>query len=286
MTSIVRIKRRQSQEPAEALVLATKRIKVEGSEQAVEENIFRFCGSTENEEENLQNIAKLVEKGKLLSHRQTLKAYKSSSFQSRKEESSVAINSEKKYKVLNTFRDLDATNTMKVYDLVLEEHEKGEIATCNGIPLVVEKCEVLKENEKECVFDLYYCEGGTFDDSYIDRLMSVQPYYNSGDHEDSETDHSDDSNDENNYRNEYPDTDPDEEQGDEDVIGKMSGMYLDATNELSSDDDDFIYSKDDYPRHGDAYANFKIRVMKDLQGSDYESDSDDQSDDQIVECLD
>jgi hypothetical protein len=49
MTSIVRIKRRQSQEPAEALVLATKRIKVEGSEQAVEENIFRFCGSTENE---------------------------------------------------------------------------------------------------------------------------------------------------------------------------------------------------------------------------------------------
>lgn len=49
MTSIVRIKRRLSQEPAEALVLATKRIKVEGSEQAVEENIFRFCGSTENE---------------------------------------------------------------------------------------------------------------------------------------------------------------------------------------------------------------------------------------------
>jgi hypothetical protein len=64
---------------------------------------------------------------------------------------------------------------MKIYDLVLEEHSKGEIATCNGIPLVVEKCEVSKEDENKCVFDLYYCEGGTFDDSYIDRLMR---YYN------------------------------------------------------------------------------------------------------------
>ena len=52
MTSIVRIKRRHSQEPAEALLLATKRMKVEdycGSSQTVEENIFRFCGTTENE---------------------------------------------------------------------------------------------------------------------------------------------------------------------------------------------------------------------------------------------
>lgn len=53
---------------------------------------------------------------------------------------------------------------------------------------------------------LFYC--------YYYFLCSVQPYYyNSGDHEDSETDHSEDSNDENNYRNEYPDTDPDEDQG-------------------------------------------------------------------------
>ncbi len=69
-------------------------------------------------------------------------------------------------------RDLDITNTMKIYDLVLEEHSKNEIATCNGIPLVVEKCEILQEDaDKKCVFDVYYCEGGTFDDSYVDRLM-------------------------------------------------------------------------------------------------------------------
>jgi|LakMenEpi03Aug12_release.lakeMendotaPanAssembly.Ray.scaffolds.fasta_scaffold601205_2 hypothetical protein len=73
---------------------------------------------------------------------------------------------------------------------------------------------------------------------------------------------------------------------DEDVIAKMSGMHLDQDNDLSSDDEDFIYSKDDYPEHGDAYSKYKKRVMKDLQGSDYESDSGDSSDDQIVEDLD
>jgi hypothetical protein len=66
----------------------------------------------------------------------------------------------------------------------------------------------------------------------------------------------------------------------------MSGMYLDQNNEISSDDEDFIYSKDDYPRHGDAYSKYKKRVIKDLQRSDYESDSSELSDDKIVEGSD
>lgn len=67
-------------------------------------------------------------------------------------------------------RNLDIADSWKIYDLELEEHQQCEIATCNGVPLVVEKCEVLKE-ESKCVFDVYYCEEGTFDDGYIDRLM-------------------------------------------------------------------------------------------------------------------
>ena len=51
------------------------------------------------QEENLENISKLVEKGKMLSHRQTPKAYRGSSIQSRKQVKPTTINSEKKYKV-------------------------------------------------------------------------------------------------------------------------------------------------------------------------------------------
>ncbi len=56
MASIVRIKRRQSQEPAEALLLAAKRKRMDGCLEtaevgvcAAQENVFRFCGTTENE---------------------------------------------------------------------------------------------------------------------------------------------------------------------------------------------------------------------------------------------
>ncbi|KAI9552750.1 hypothetical protein GHT06_020630 [Daphnia sinensis] len=277
MTSIVRIKRRLSQEPIEALLLASKRLRVEDplsvKAHGIEENIFRFCGTTENEEENVENIAKLVQKGKLISHRQPVKAYRSC--QPKKQMDPAIPSSEKKYKVLNKMRNLDTADSWKIYDLVLEEQQENEIATCNGVPLVVEKCEVPKD-EGKCVFDVYYCEEGTFDDGYIDRLMSVQPYYyHPGEaEEESDNDDTDDSNDESNWRNDYPDTE-EEDEGDEDIVGKMCGMYLERNDELSSDDEDFIYSKDDDSQHGDAYLEFKKRVMRDLldnAGSDSEDD--------------
>ena len=54
MTSVVRIKRRASQEPTEALLLATKRVRVDESGtpsqvNAGETNVFKFCGSSQNE---------------------------------------------------------------------------------------------------------------------------------------------------------------------------------------------------------------------------------------------
>lgn len=59
---------------------------------------------------------------------------------------------------------------------------------------------------------------------------------------------------------------------DEDIVGKMCGMYLDQEDELSSDDEDFVYSKhDDDPRYSDAYSQYKKRVAKDL----YETSSTD-----------
>lgn len=54
----------------------------------------------------------------------------------------------------------------------------------------------------------------------------------------------------------------------------MSGMYLEGTHELSSDDEDFIYSKDD----DDAYSKYKRRVAKDLTEGNSESEEDSEDD--------
>ena len=89
-----------------------------------------------------------------------------------------------------------------MYDLVSEE-----TIQCNGVPLTIEKVEA----KEEYVYDVYYADGGDIDDSYIDQLLSVQPYSLANMFEDSDdTQDEDDSNDENNWRNDYPDTEEDE----------------------------------------------------------------------------
>lgn len=107
-------------------------------------------------------------------------------------------------KVLNQYRHInEETSKFKVYDLVSEE-----AIQCNGVPLTIEKVEEAKE---DYVYDVYYADGGDIDDSYIDQLLSVQPYSLADVFEDSDdTQDEDDSNDENNWRNDYPDTEEDE----------------------------------------------------------------------------
>lgn len=150
------------------------------------------------QKENVENIAKLVEKGKMMSHNirhKSLKAYRNSA-QQEKHVNSLASNSEKKYKVytyyftgyqicidklppkvLNNLRNLDVLdNKFKVYDLVLEkeDHLKSGTVTCNGIPLMVEKNEIaqVEEPSEKYVYDLYFSDiKGAIDDSYIDSLM-------------------------------------------------------------------------------------------------------------------
>ena len=80
------------------------------------------------------------------------------------------------FQVLNTLRNITSTHSdLKIYDLVLESevaHLEPQIPTCNGVPLVIEKNEAIKTDvEDKYVYDFYYSDLGTFDDSYIDKLM-------------------------------------------------------------------------------------------------------------------
>lgn len=81
MASLVRIKRRQSQEPAEALLLAAKRMKTEsgadgGADKGgqIEKSVFNFCGSTDNAvSESVFKHVGLNVSQKFLCYRKTMK---------------------------------------------------------------------------------------------------------------------------------------------------------------------------------------------------------------------
>jgi len=56
------------------------------------------------------------------------------------------------------------------------------------------------------VYDYYYSEVGTIDDTYLDQLLSVKPFEYTYESYESDKD-SQDSNAEDYYTNDYPDTD-------------------------------------------------------------------------------
>lgn len=105
-----------------------------------------------------------------------------------------------------------------------------------------------------------------------------------------------DSNDENNWRNDYPDED--EMSGNESIGERQMRQAMnnvDIGNELSSDEENqngFVYSVDaegisfeddldycDVNRYGEAYARYKKRVTRELEGGSDDSNSDDDDDD-------
>lgn len=118
---------------------------------------------------------------------------------------------------------------------------------------------------------------------------------NSDSEEDSNLQEDEDSNDENNCRNDYPDED---EMSDNESIGeremRKAMNNFEIGNDLSSDDEQqqngFVYSIDseaisfeddldycDVNRYGEAYARYKKRVVRELEGrSDDDSDADDE----------
>ena len=50
------------------------------------------------------------------------------------------------------------------------ESNKNDTIMCNGVPMVVETC-AAETKQDVFVYDYYYSEVGTIDDSYLDQLM-------------------------------------------------------------------------------------------------------------------
>ncbi|KAJ9597957.1 hypothetical protein L9F63_011196, partial [Diploptera punctata] len=135
------------------------------------------------------------------------------------------------------------------------------------------------------VYDLYYANTGVL---HLDESMSIRPLYqseweyrNKDDSSDSgpEVEEEDDSNDENNWRNDYPDSDHSIDE--DDMRMAVNNLNLSDGEDLSSDtaDEDFVYGVTADPRdvmlYGESYANYKARILDELDGREIESDEDD-----------
>uniref|UniRef100_A0A2M4BSB5 Probable RNA polymerase II nuclear localization protein SLC7A6OS n=1 Tax=Anopheles marajoara TaxID=58244 RepID=A0A2M4BSB5_9DIPT len=169
------------------------------------------------------------------------------------------------------------------------------------------------ENGVRYVYDLYVADTSQHHNTahspyYTDNLddLSVMvcddPLYSLHrgdlDSDDSSDSDSEDSNAEDNWRNEYPDEEDDVRSiGEEDMRRAVEEIDLDGDRSLSSDDGEeaFVYpptdgvlytdeeedslsdigdvNRDDVKRYGTAYARYKARILRELEGRDGESSS-------------
>jgi len=204
MASIVRIKRRLEDEPAEALLLApsSKKLKEDVS---VDQKVLKFFGTIDSKVRDVKTINKLLEDKKMKSYRD--KPAPSERNISKAQASHPLGN---RYTITSTFpnpNEGESGSNLKVYDLIREGEQPDDSDTimCNGVPMVVEKCAA--EPKKDVfVYDYYYSEVGTIDDTYLDQLLSVKPFEYTYESYESDKD-SQDSNAEDYYTNDYPDTD-------------------------------------------------------------------------------
>jgi len=281
MASFLRIKRRLEEEPAEAFLLAPSSKKFR-EDSCRNPNVYKFLHTIDSKNGDIRIISKMLEDQKMMS-------YRSKPIGNKKNISKPqsAFPSENRYTITDTFSNLNENEPktdVKVYDLVREgERDRSDTIMCNGVPMMVEKCATESEQDS-FVYDYYYSEVGTIDDTYLDQLMSVQPFEYK--YESSESEDSEDSNAEDNYKNDYPDTEESHEEDSdfENLTGATGRIDLRKSVELSSDDEDFIYGSDGdiNSHHSTAYSKYKKRVMKELDG-DVSSETDSDGDED--ECI-
>ncbi|XP_023233989.1 probable RNA polymerase II nuclear localization protein SLC7A6OS [Centruroides sculpturatus] len=139
--------------------------------------------------------------------------------------------------------------------------------TCNGLPL-------LKSEEIEYVYDLYYSPDADFDSQAIENVVSIKGctlendlVYPDGDDDDQCFD-DDDSNDEDNWRNDYPEEDPlfernldyfgDYDEIEEEFLERIRDCDI-ASDEYCSDDDNDYGSSNDFDHN---YAKYKTHISQ------------------------
>lgn len=299
MATLLRIKRKSSIEPTEALVIASKRARNETEV----ETVFKFIGTVkENEEHNGGHIVDIIKKHKSLKERWG----KSPKIRNSDFRAANRNYSDKRLKLLNSYRNIpedieeetkhisnpscskssqepkaneDLKTVFQCYDVFDEEEENSTVEcvqeriTCNGMPL-------LKSEEIEYVYDLYYSPDTDFDSHAIENVVSIKgctlenDLVFPDDDADSECFDDDDSNDEDNWRNDYPEEDPsfeknldyfrDYDEIEEEFLDRIRDCDI-ASDEYCSDDDNDFSGSNSFDHN---YAKYKTKVVQNLDNDE------------------
>ncbi|XP_015521461.1 probable RNA polymerase II nuclear localization protein SLC7A6OS [Neodiprion pinetum] len=288
MAAVLRVKRRNAEEPLEALVIACKRRKTEnidGADIAASDPVtavLKFAGTVKNQADNvIECISKTLTKEELKAN---FKNHVVANVTSKTREQSKQKSQENRYKVVNYFRSLESNDVEELVD-----KEISVIDVEDSTSAISEETVVIAQDENY-VYDLYYTQTGH--DMLIDQLVSIHPFQDElvfGSYRDNGIDaevydQSEDSNSESNWRNDYPDSDHSENSiCEDDMRSAVKRISLRGDSDVSSVDEDFVYAlpEDDVDHFGFEYAKYKARINAEMDNdlADAVSGSDSGSED-------
>ncbi|XP_032743487.1 probable RNA polymerase II nuclear localization protein SLC7A6OS [Rattus rattus] len=272
-TAVLRVKRKRNAEPAEALVLACKRLRSgevessapetpEGQETAAERNVFQLVATVRSQEEPIQQLV-----------RAALRPSRSSQLRIRRDlRASVReVRKEGRYKVVSSHRSSGTSNSLEpqcvseavrdggfqLLDLVHEEEDPEAAATdcrktsdpdvilCNSVELIRERLTVSEDGSQvehqeepkhsdDYVYDIYYMEMAP--PGWIENILSVQPYSQEWElvNDDEQPEDIYEDEDDENSENNWRNEYPDEDSSDRDEDSRGSDEYNSLSDEERS----------------------------------------------------
>ncbi|XP_012868082.1 PREDICTED: probable RNA polymerase II nuclear localization protein SLC7A6OS [Dipodomys ordii] len=283
-TAVLRVKRKRSAEPAEALVLACKRLRgaEEGSaaqktpeclESTAENNVFQLVATVRSQEEPLQPLVRAALRPSRDSQQRIRRDLRASAREVRKEGRYRVVSSRRASGTSGNLESQCAPEAaedagFELLDLIHEEKDPEGVVTdsctiadpdvilCNSVELIRERLvisedgpEVGRQEQKheDYVYDIYYLDMAT--PGWIENILSVQPYSQEwelvNDEQPAEDIYEDE--DDENSENNWRNEYPEEESSDGDEDSRGSGS--DDSNSLSEEERDFnvrqVWSK--YP---------------------------------------
>ncbi|XP_044580723.1 probable RNA polymerase II nuclear localization protein SLC7A6OS isoform X2 [Cotesia glomerata] len=267
MTTILRVKRRNSDEPLDALIIACKKRKVDDEAAKVTDpkeplkTVVKFAGTVQNQEVNAaKEIAKTLTTSQLKANYKQHSVDVLNKTRTQKQEDSR----ENRYKFVNCFREIESSDADgKDNDLSMTLIDVEDSVSCT------KKAEDTDLSDcSQFVFDVYCVMENTIkliDDSftiepYNDEMVFDDKYRENGEFSE---DDSDDSNCESNWKNDYPDSDD---------------YHSDGSIGVEDMEQAYTVDDSDIEHYGLAYAQFKAK-LKNKKNDDDDEESDDDNDD-------